>query len=395
MKGHFFIIPTSLLALLLLTACQSSRMSVYSAATGNSVPLSGGIMYALPSSQIQVLMVVEYTDPAQAPYQRFAQEMLTGDFADINNDPKQPYQLKTAQMSVVASPNKKEIFYVEPGSNALYVDGRGILLALNTEPQDDSAAAPPFVVGPAMQFVPTYKTEERHFLTQDNSYQHIDSFYTRLDNPGSPGVAVGKADRKALRDQAASAAQQIKVIEEKQQQLLFGEYEGSYNKDGIQYLYDQLENMKQTYLQLFIGKTRTDSVVCYLEPNADNDAIDSQQVTLCWFSPTRGLQQDSAALPADALPITCTVTCNNAMRRAIRANAFRIRHATGRHRSAHCLRYRLPQEATVTLQCNGYHIIAQRIPIMQYGAVTLLPYGKIQARFDRRTGALIYCNTEK
>lgn len=370
-------------------------MSVYSATTGNSVPLSGGIMYALPSSQIQVLLVVEYTDPSQAPYQRFAQELLAGDFTGINNDPGQPYRLETAQLSVVAVPSKKDIFYVEPGGNALYVDGRGILLALNTEPQTDSMTGAPFAVGPTMQFVPVRNAAGQRFLIQDNSYQHVDSFYTRLDNPGHPSLAVGKADQLALRDQAANTAQQLKTIEEKQQLLLFGEYEGAYSKDGIQYLYEQLENMKLPYLQQFIGKKRRDSVICYFEPSAENNAIDSQQVTLCWFSPTLGLLQDSTALPADARPVTCLITCDNTMRRTVRANAFRIRHATGKRRSAHCLRYRLPQEATVTLQCQGNQLIAQRLPIMQFGAMTLLPYGKIQARFDRRTGALIYCNTGK
>ncbi len=394
MKRKIFIIATSL-ALLALTACRSNRMAVYSATTGNSVPLTGGIMYALPSSQIQVLMVVEYTDTQQAPYSPFATEMLAGDFGSRNTDQQHPYRLSSAQFSVVATPSKKEIFYVEPGHNALYVDERGILLALNTEPQDINVAGNTFAVGPTMQFVPTHDATGQQFLVQDNQYQHIDSFYTRLDNPSSPSLAIGKTDQLTLREQAAQAAQQLKTIEEKQQQLLFGEYEGAYSKDGIQYLYDHLEIMKQPYLQQFLGKVRRDTVIFYIEPSTENVSIDSQQVTLCWYSPTLGLLQDSAALPGDALPVICRILCDNNMRRIVKANAFRLRRAAGKRRSGRCLRYRLPQEAVVSLHCHGHHTIAQRLPIMQFGAITLLPYGDIEARFDRRTGALIYCNTSK
>lgn len=381
--------------IIIMSSCSISHKMKVQTATGDNVPLTGGILYALPRTQVQVALKVSYVDYTEAPYHQYAQQYLSGNKVN-NSGTAGEYQLQCARISAVASPDKKNIYYVEPGDNTLYVDSRGILLALNMTPREDSLPTSPFAVGPTLQFF-SFKNnkEDAENIVQNKSYQHLDSFYVRTDPEGHPTLMVSKVDQLALKEQAAVAAEKLKAIDDKQQQLLFGEYEGNYAPESIHFLYDQLKKMKESYLRMFLGDIKTDSIVCYIDPAEESDKIDSQTVVLCYFSPSMGLCHDSVTRPADARPVTCTIICDNGLRRVTRAAANKQKKNIGSHAAKHNLRYRMPQEAIVSIKCDGFAEISQRLPIMQFGASTLLPSGKVKACFDSRTGALLYISAEK
>ncbi len=374
-------------ALLLACSCSSNRFTVYPATDGD-MPITGGLLYALPRTQVQVLLTVSHYDYSQAPYHEYADQYFAG--IPMSGEGDAPYRLQSVQLSAVASPDKKQVFYIEPGNNSLYVDTRGMLLAVNSTPADDDSTFTRFAVGPTLQFYPA-AGPDIHPIVQNSGYEHADSFYVRTDAPGYPSLSLSKADRMALQEQAAATADKLLDIEEKQQQLLYGEYEGSYSTESVQFLYDRLEEMKKPYLQLFLGKEKSDTLICYVEPSEERAAIDSQSVLLAYFSPTLGLLplQDTL-LPADARPITCTITCDNMLRRVTLASANKIKRNTSRRAQRHRLRYRMPQEALVTVACDGLVAASHRLPIMQFGATTFLPKDNIEATFDSRTGALLY-----
>lgn len=382
------------LLLTLLTGCGTPRTMTVTSVTGNSMlPLTGGFLYALPHTQLQVVLTVSYRDYSDAPYRAYAQEYL-GEALPASAGSAGQYSLQSVRLSTVASPDKKYVYYVEPGRNALYVDSRGLLQALNMLPAD-TMAQPAYAIGPSLQFICCQPDADGDYLLRNTEYQHVDSFYVRTDAPGHPSMAVTKADRLALATQAAAAADKLKAIEEKQQQLLFGEYEGNYAQEGVQFLYGQLQKMQASYLKLFIGEEKRDSVVCYVDPETDDDKADSQTVVMCYFSPTRGLLTDSLSLPPDARPVRCTITCDNLMRRATRAAASRMKHSAGSRAVKHALRYRMPQEVVATVQCKGFEGVSQRVPVMQFGIITMLPSGNVKAQFDSRTGALRYLSNGK
>ncbi len=379
-------LPICLLLLSILCSCSSNKFTVYPA-HDSDMPITGGLLYALPRTQVQVTLMVSHYDYSQAPYHEYADQYFAG-HPTAEEAGRTPYQLQCVQISAVASPDKKQVFYIEPGKNSLYVDSRGILLAVNSIPQYDTLAAR-FSVGPTLQFYPESGISATP-IVQNNSYQHIDTFYVRTDAPGHPTLGVSKADRMALKEQAEATSAKLLDIEEKQQQLLYGEYEGSYSTESVQFLYSRLDEMKKPYLQLFLGQEKSDSIVCYIEPNEEKEMIDSQTVVLAYFSPTQGLLHNDTLLPSDAHPIYCTITCDNVLRRITRASANKIKKHTNRRDLRHCLRYRMPQEALVTITCEGMAPISQRLPIMQFGATTFLPKDNVQATFDSRTGALLH-----
>ncbi len=384
--SHRLTLPLCGLLIALFCGCSSNQFTVYPA-HDSDMPITGGLLYALPRTQVQVCLTVSHYDYSRAPYHEYADQYFAG-HPTASEEIRAPYHLQCVQISAVASPDKKQVFYIEPGNNSLYVDSRGILLAVNSTPVYDTLAAR-FSVGPTLQFYPESGLSATP-IVQNHSYRHIDSFYVRTDAPGHPTLGVGKADRMALKEQAEATAAKLIDIEEKQQQLLYGEYEGNYSTESVQFLYSRLEEMKKPYLQLFLGEEKHDSIVCYIEPSEEKEMVDSQTVVLAYFSPTQGLLHNDTLLPADACPIVCTITCDNVLRRVTRASANKIKKQTNRRDQRHCLRYRMPQEALVTISCEGMASVSHRLPIMQYGATTFLPKDNVQATFDSRTGALLH-----
>ncbi len=312
---HRLLLPLCSLLLPLFCGCSSNQFTVYPA-HDSDMPITGGLLYALPRTQVQVCLKVRHYDYSQDPSPDYDDQYFAG-HTTANEESQAPYRLQCVQISAVAGPDEKQVFYIEPGNNSLHIDSRGILLAVNSTPVYDTPAAP-FSIGPTLQFYPEAGINATP-IVQNNSYRHIDSFYVRTDAPGHPGLAVSKADRMALKEQAEATAAKLLDIEEKQQQLLYGEYEGNYSTESVQFLYSRLEEMKKPYLQLFLGQEICDSIVCYIEPGEEKEKIDSQTVVLAYFSPTQGLLHNDTLLPADAHPILSTITCDNVFLRLNRA----------------------------------------------------------------------------
>ena len=369
---------------LLLGAC-GSAMRVYKVNESTTFRLGGGVMYALPRTHLQVTLAVTHSDTHAAPFHAFAHECLGVDTLP------QPYALERIGIAPVATADKREVFYVLPARNSLYLAPNGLLLGVNHAPAEDSLS--PMAAGPAMQYWHD-DTPRRQYLALDNTYERVDTFYTRLDAPGHPSLPVAKTDTRSLRQQAQEAASRLASIDEKQRQLLFGEYEGDYAGESVQYLYERLEQMKGPLLALFLPRLRRETFTFYYDPSEARSLVDSQQVTLCYFSPTAGIT-DSASQTPDSRPVTCTVTCDNAMRRAVRFAATRGRAKRGAREDRRSLKYRVPQGATVTITCPGYAPVAQYVPVMQFGAVAALPSQRAQASFDPRTGSLLQAKSKQ
>ncbi|MDY5968445.1 MAG: DUF4831 family protein [Bacteroidales bacterium] len=361
----------------LLCGC-GAGMRTYMVSETTAFKLPGGVLYALPRTQVQVSLDVLYSDNSQAPYHQYAREYL-----GVDTLPNR-YDLHNVNLSAVGVPDMKAIYYVVPGANSLFVAPNGLLLGINQPPSEDTLA--PFATGPLMQFRHV-ASPAQHYLIMDNTFEHTDTFYSRLDNPGHPSIVVAKTDQRNLRGQAVETAQRLQDIQEKQRQLLYGEYEGNYSAQSVRYLNEQLEQMKAPLLAKFLPRRRTETFTFYFEPSETRDLVDSQSVVLCYFSPTVGIT-DSAMRVSDSRPVLCTVTCNNSMRRATRFAASRGRAKRGSREDHRSLKYRMPQEATVVVSCQGYSPVAANLPVMQFGATATLPSSGFSATFSPRTGTL-------
>ena len=380
MKRFPFILIFSVLLI-----CSCSRYTVYSVQSKPNNKLAGGLLYALPYTQLRVAVTFDKADYSAAPFAPYAHDLLG--ISGIGTD--SIYSIRSIEVQATNHADPRHYYFVRPNRIAVNVDPRGLLRSVGMSadaslPYDNgTTATSESAVQPSPSVVASY-----------NLYDRADTFYTRNDRPGTPSFVSSKKDVRSVCQRAVAAAEEIKEIADKQQQLLFGEYEISYAGDALRYINGQLEDRRQQLLAQFIGTAATETVVFTVDIRDEKTLIDNQTVDIFHFSPSKGLVDST---DDDAMTVSCNIRCDNMLRNAARF----VRHRTqtvekGGWRDLHTFKYRIPESASVTVYGHNRSSDAvlfefqKTIKVAQFGTVANLPCGKIHAAFDPATGDLIY-----
>lgn len=378
LKRYFLLLLP--LTLLLLQGCSSCK--VYSVRSKPVLPVRGGLMYALPRTRVCVAVTVEHRNLDNAPYAKYAQELLGLDGYDATAS----YAIRSIAISGENEADPRYYYFVRPGRQFIAVDDRHLLRAVGVSEMAERAEDTP---------VANRMGGEVPLVAQYNLYDRADTFYVRGDRPGQPSKVLAKPDSRTLRQRAVAAAERIEELQDKRQELLFGDYEGNYTPEALQYLNERLARQEQELLQLFIGSVEQQTVRYYYTPRDERKSIEYQSAPIFAFSPQRGLldtvaAQDSAS---EAVLFHCHVQCDNTLRNA---SSFVRQHTRGSLKTDNpqqrrTFKYRQSEHAVVTVEGSGYAFSAE-VRIAQFGPVVDLPRHNCQALFDRTTGDLIYYN---
>ena len=124
--------------------------------------------------------------------------------------------------------------------------------------------------------------------------------------------------------------------------------------------------------------------------------------TVAWFSPSEGFLSDDILTDAEdgelpeGFPIVCTVQSGRSLQSANRfvryhtagstpsANPNRTGKAATKSRSRKTFRYRIPEQATVSVFTPQFSL-SRQLPISQFGPTVELPRQRIKALFDPQT----------
>ena len=117
------IIPIFFLSVL-LTAC--SQYKVFSVKDNPSLPVGGGVLYALPRTQLCVEMTVQRRDLSKAPYRDYAFDFLGVSEDDIDTS----YRLVDIDVRSVNVADPDNYYYVQVNRGSVTVDDRHLLLAV-------------------------------------------------------------------------------------------------------------------------------------------------------------------------------------------------------------------------------------------------------------------------
>ena len=374
------IIPIFFLSVL-LTAC--SQYKVFSVKDNPSLPVGGGVLYALPRTQLCVEMTVQRRDLSKAPYRDYAFDFLGVSEDDIDTS----YRLVDIDVRSVNVADPDNYYYVQVNRGSVTVDDRHLLLAVGVSNPTGNVAVPD---SPQPRSGAGHSSPNAAY----NLYDRTDTLYTRYDAPGKPSLLTSRKDVRSTRQRAAAAAERLEEIQTKQQELLNGEYEGSYGAEAVQYLYAQLRGQEEELVALFCGSAKSEKVRFYVEPQMrrNEDFCD----TVIWFSPQNGFVGDVDRLPSDAFAVICCVHSDNDLRQANRfvkyhtsgftsnSSSGRTGTAASKFRSRKGFRYRIPSMATVEVTTPVYSVRRQ-LPLSQLGPVVELPRRRIKAVFDAQT----------
>lgn len=364
----------------LLAGCSQYR--AYSVKEHPNRKVSDGVLYALPKTLVRVAVTVEHRDIANAPYYSYAAECLGLDSSLLDTR----YRVVSFGVEPVCVADPNAYYYVQVNSGALTVDRRHLLLAVGREA---------IVQDNALQHSAPDNNNPVKPAVQNNLYDRADTFYTRYDQPGHPTLVLTKKDVRNERQRAVAAAERLEEIQSKQQQLINGEYEGTYSVDAVQYLAAQLQSRADEVTASFCGTVNSETYYLYVDPPTGKQ--EGREDTIAWLLPDGGLWlgEMEEADSQDKIPIVCQIVSEKTMSNATRF----VRHQTTKKKSSarskehqsHRLRYRVPEQATVRVWIPGQMLQScKHIPVLQMGAEMELPKRRVEALFDANTLELIY-----
>ena len=385
---------------LLLSSC--SAYKVYSVRDNPTMPIAGGVVYALPRTQLRVAVTVERRDLASAPYARFAADMLGATAADLDTS----FRIVDIDVTPHNVADPDYYYFVKVRRGSLTVDDRHLLLAVGAPvPSSTGARVPPR----ASNQQPTANSQPSPLAY--NLYDRPDTFYTRYDSPGHPSLVTTKKDVRTLKQRAEAAAASIDELQTRQRELLTGEADNQPDAESLRLILAQLRHQELQLKALFVGETHRETVVFYVDPalRKGEDFID----TISWFSPTEGFVTEPTNQPTNqptnhsniqalnhsniqAFPIVCTVQSENTLKTTNRfvryhtsgtaptVTSNRTGVAASKSRTKKAFRYRIPEQTTVTIFTPQFSL-SRHLPISQFGPTVQLPTRRIKALFDPQT----------
>lgn len=370
---RIFFIKTIVLVSLLAICCTGCfHTRVLSVRTSTSHVAPGGVLYALPKTEVCVDVVVVHRDTSQAPYAAFAGEMLAG---VTKGD---AYRIAGMMVSTRLVADEAHYYYVLPRHTSLQIDGRHLLRAVGMESlvtDDGKEYSDINIADDSIQSSPLFY----------NLYDRVDTFYRRGDLPGKPSALLTKKDRRSLRRQAQDVAEQIGALQEHRRQLIESNPDDYHSSEALRYQMQQVDNQIDALTVLFVGREERSVIrfsVAPLEPRSDE--VEEPQV-LFYFSPQRGVVDERAD---DAVEVHYVFHRRNSMRSATRFVRYHTGDAT-RLDSRNSIKYRAAEMVEFSIESPLFQL-QRTLPIVQYGPILELPKGRVRARFDAATGELIY-----
>ena len=385
LKRHLSVFLLLVMACAALVSC--SQYKVYSVKDNPSLKLGGGVLYALPQTQLCIAVTVERRDLSNAPYSAYAIDYLGIDPDNVDTS----FRIVDIDVSGHNIADPDHFYYVKVRRGSVSVDDNHLLLAIGMDALADKRQQ-------AGDDSRSSRFTSNDVPPEYNLYDRADTLYTRFDRPGHPSLVTTRKDVRNTKQRAAAAAERLEEVQTKKQELLNGEYEGSYGSESVQYLYSQLERQEREIVASFCGTVRRETVKFYIDPvmKRKEDFVD----TVVWFSSRFGFSHDTSNLVDGAFPIVCVVHSDNMMRPA---NRFVRYHTSGvtsnsaaghtgkaasKFRSRKSFRYRIPEMANVKVYTPA--ISASRmVPLSQLGLIVELPRFSINAVFDPQTHDLM------
>ena len=372
-----------LLVLLLFCSCSYKVTQVKGRPSQN---LKGGIFYSLPKTKIRVAVTFEHTDFDMAPYADYAEKYL-----GIEVDDSRAWNISEVDITAVAEPDPDYFYYVEPRFSdiSVQVSPKGLLKSINSNFSEIDNADDYRIE----QVNQTNIAEYLYSTANYNLYEHVDTLYARSGVSGNEEkvMLVRSSVEKSDEQRAEETAKQITEIQQKKMEILYGEYESSYNENALTFVYSSLDREEKRLLQLFTGAKTTVTKVFYVEPEVSKVVVDDQIVELFRFSPQNGIVDST---DEEAVPIYCNLTIENSLRAVSRyAKGKPVRTSGGRKKSSRtstsAFKYRIPEVVRVSFITPSF-TKQKTIKVSQYGTVVELPARKVEAVFDSKTGELQY-----
>ncbi len=323
---------------------------------GSEIP-QGSVVYALPSTTIEIQAEAVHELFTAGPYARYSQKYL-GIEAEAAN--KEIYYLKSLALKTTIEADAIQIYALEvkdknAAANFLRFSSEGLIVSL------DQAGSTPanFQFSNATPAAFADKGVEANIGSEKVTlYKTVqtDSGFEKV--PVQQNQTVEKNPEK----RAEEAANVIFTLRKKRIELITGDVEGALSKDGLQAALNEIKRLEDEYLSLFIGKTTSDvqSAVFYVTPAASQ----AKQLYVAFrFSDTQGLLQ---ANNVAGRPVTLELTPE-------KKAAEQPSNAADNSGKQPRVAYRMPEAVQARINDGQNTLLQTRLLVYQLGRTMTFP----------------------
>jgi len=358
----------------------SAQINVSKVSPAGIPATSEGLFYALPLTVIQVDIIVNKVQNVKGPYAEFADQLLG--LSQVISDNSIDYELKDIRLSTYTEPDPSEYYFIQkPGKQKdnkyieLFLSDEGIISGISALNEPEKARK-------QQSFDISSSRVDLPEVANPSVFERMDTVIKRISLDSA--IIEQKFFRKtsaakSLEQKAREAAEFILKLDENMYNLINGYQEVNYEKGTMEFMYNQMNSMKQGYIELFKGVSQKSSVTYtfYFVPGKDNI-----EDTLCRFSATKGILPKKAS--GGELLLIQAQTTNNT--KVLKPETEKMKTSPT---ELHGVFYRIPDKANVVFMVGGQKKLESQFLINQLGVVTFLPATSIRnISIDDNTGTL-------
>ena len=376
------MIKIILLAYILFFSFAETKAQINVSKVGpTGIPASSdGLFYSLPLTVIQADLIVNKIQKVKGPFAEYADQMLGLSQVTLVNSTE--YELKDIRLTSYNEPDPSQYYFIQMPEKKK--DRKAVELFLS----DDGIISG---VGTLSQLI---KDKKQRSIDLSKSridipevaipsvFERMDTVIKRISLDST--IIEQKFFRKtstvkSVEQKAREASEFILKLDESMYNLINGYQEVNYEKGTMEFMYNQMNSMKQDYLELFKGITHVSNETFTFYSIVDKD---NPVETLCRFSTSKGILPKTAA-SGDLIQMQAT-SMNKT--NSLKSETEKLNTS---QRESHGLYYRIPDKAVVAFKVGGQVKLETQFVINQLGVVTFLPSTSLRnIGFDNTTGTL-------
>ncbi len=320
----------------------------------------GQLIYVLPQTVIKLKVEFIKETFIPGPYRQFSPSHLG--ISDVRQDFSESWDLASVKIDYLTEPDPSHYYCVnitkgKPDfSSYLTLTSQGLILTPDKWIQHKTE----FPVYPALP-QPPYFTD----LSVSSFFKEVtDTLYkTIITDTSFVRVPIPRRQRqpKTLEQKAEEAAGFILYLREIRFDLLSGESDTFLSGNTLEFAINELKNLEEQYLELFTGKTISQSFTgtIFLTPG-NND----EQYNIIKLLAADG---SSELLKYNGEEVILTITPLN------KSQSLDQRHTSGETESVNHYIYRIPDMATFKVTRGNTTYYEERATLYQAGKIVYLP----------------------
>jgi len=370
-----------LASLLLISYCGiNAQVNVTKVGTAGITAESEGLFYALPQTVIQVDIVVNKVQKVKGPFAEYADQMLG--LSQVTSVNSTEYELKDIRLTAYNEADPSEYYFIQMPAKQkdrkaieLFLSGDGVIAGLGTMPQPGNDKKQSSIdLTTSRVDIPEFANPSV-FERMDTVIKKISLDTTIIEQKFFRKTSTAKS----MEQKAREASEFILKLDESMYNLINGYQEVNYEKGTMEFMYNQMNSMKQDYLELFKGITSISSETYTFYYIADKS---NPVETLCKFSISKGILPKTAT-SGDLIQLQA-VSLNKTG--SLKSETEKL---TVGQRDAHGLYYRIPDKANIVVKIGGLVKLEAPFTINQFGVVTFLPATSLRnIGYDNNTGTI-------